>query len=128
MQENAADLPPGDTPLVMSVVCHGETVGKARPGDRVRMTGELTVVPDAPSIRGRLSRGSGGGTEATGRRNTEIAQGTAVVGGAASSRALTHTFLFSVSHVMPETIARQPNVAELVQTHRGNLTETMFTN
>lgn len=46
MQEQSADIPAGSMPRSMDVILRGDTVDKAKPGDRAIFTGSLVVVPD----------------------------------------------------------------------------------
>ena len=46
LQELSADIPAGSMPRSIDVILRGDTVDKAKPGDRAVFTGVLVVVPD----------------------------------------------------------------------------------
>jgi len=46
LQELSADIPAGSMPRSIDVILRGDTVDKAKPGDRAIFTGTLVVVPD----------------------------------------------------------------------------------
>ena len=46
LQESSADIPAGSMPRSIDVILRGDTVDKAKPGDRAVFSGTLVVVPD----------------------------------------------------------------------------------
>lgn len=46
LQELSADIPAGSMPRSIDVILRGDTVDKAKPGDRAIFSGNLVVVPD----------------------------------------------------------------------------------
>ena len=46
LQELSGDIPAGSMPRSIDVILRGDTVDKAKPGDRAVFTGTLVVVPD----------------------------------------------------------------------------------
>lgn len=59
IQENSSEIPTGSMPRTLDVVLRGETVERAKPGDKCRFTGTEIVVPDVlqlglPGIKPQL--------------------------------------------------------------------------
>ena len=46
LQELSSDIPAGSMPRSIDVILRGDTVDKAKPGDRAVFSGTLVVVPD----------------------------------------------------------------------------------
>ena len=46
LQELSTDIPAGSMPRSIDVIVRGDTVDKAKPGDKTIFTGTLVVVPD----------------------------------------------------------------------------------
>ncbi|KAL7663067.1 DNA replication licensing factor MCM6 [[Candida] zeylanoides] len=50
IQENSSEIPTGSMPRTLDVVLRGETVERAKPGDKCRFTGTEIVVPDVSQL------------------------------------------------------------------------------
>lgn len=50
IQENSTEIPTGSMPRTLDVILRGETVEKAKPGDKCKFTGTEIVIPDISQL------------------------------------------------------------------------------
>lgn len=50
IQENASEIPTGSMPRTLDVILRGETVERAKPGDKCKFTGTEIVIPDVAQL------------------------------------------------------------------------------
>ncbi|EGV60522.1 MCM-domain-containing protein [Yamadazyma tenuis ATCC 10573] len=50
IQENSSEIPTGSMPRTLDVILRGETVEKAKPGDKCKFTGTEIVIPDISQL------------------------------------------------------------------------------
>lgn len=50
IQENSSEIPTGSMPRTLDVILRGETVERAKPGDKCRFTGTEIVIPDISQL------------------------------------------------------------------------------
>jgi DNA replication licensing factor MCM6 len=72
VQENADEIPPGNMPRCIDVICRNEIVETAKAGDKVIFTGCVVVVPDQSGSKVGDTAVSG---KLTGRSESAIAKG-----------------------------------------------------
>ena len=114
VQENADEIPPGSMPRTIDVVLRNEMVERAKPGDRVVLTGSLVVVPDGSALArsGEAARassgGGGGGNNPRAGREAASGGGGGVRGLAALGvRELTYRTCFVACCVLPSDVAQR---------------------
>ena len=105
VQENADEIPPGSMPRTIDVVLRNEMVERAKPGDRVVLTGSLVVVPDGSALArageaARASQDLRAGREAAGGGGGGV-KGLAALG----VRELTYRTCFVACCVLPSDVA-----------------------
>ncbi|CAH2354635.1 DNA replication licensing factor Mcm6p [[Candida] railenensis] len=66
IQENSNEIPTGSMPRTLDVILRGETVERAKPGDKCKFTGTEIVIPDIsqlglPGIKAQSIKESNGG-------------------------------------------------------------------
>ncbi|GMM36029.1 MCM DNA helicase complex subunit [Saccharomycopsis crataegensis] len=96
IQENPNEIPTGSMPRTLDVILRSEMVERAKPGDKVKLTGMTIVVPDVsqlglPGIKPMSKRESGSGNDAL---NSSVT-GLKTLG----ARDLTYKIAFLGSHV-----------------------------
>jgi DNA replication licensing factor MCM6 len=133
VQENADEIPPGSMPRTIDVVLRNEMVERAKPGDRVVLTGSLVVVPDGSALAraGEAARASSSASGGNLRAGKEAASGGGggVRGLAALGvRELTYRTCFVACCVLPsdvaERIRRRNEGAALHGGHDGFVNES----
>mmetsp|Transcript_18343 Transcript_18343/g.45021 ORF Transcript_18343/g.45021 Transcript_18343/m.45021 type:complete len:922 (-) Transcript_18343:85-2850(-) len=113
LQENNSEIPAGSMPRAIEVILRNEVVERAKPGDKVVVTGTLIVVPDVS----QLSKGS---TMAVKRSNeARVGEDYSGITGlkALGVRDLTYKmyFLASYVHAMDSSLDTGDNEEELMQ-------------
>lgn len=110
VQENADEIPPGSMPRTIDVVLRHEMVERAKPGDRVVLTGSLVVVPDGSALAraGEAARASASATNLRAGREAATGGGGGVRGLAALGvRELTYRTCFVACCVLPADVAER---------------------
>lgn len=93
LQENPSEIPAGSMPRTLDVILRGEMVERAKPGDKVKMTGIAIVVPDITQL-------GLPGVKPTQKRDVGDSTGQGVSGlSSLGSRELTYKIAFLAGHV-----------------------------
>jgi len=110
VQENADEIPPGSMPRTIDVVLRHEMVERAKPGDRVVLTGSLVVVPDGSALAraGEAARASASAGNLRAGREAATGGGGGVRGlSALGVRELTYRTCFVACCVLPSDVAER---------------------
>ncbi len=109
IQENSSEIPTGSMPRTMDVILRGETVERAKAGDKCVFTGHLIVLPDIaqlglPGVKPEALRDTRGAPRDRDGFNTGVS-GLASLG----VRDLTYKLAFMASHVSAADARDQGN-------------------
>lgn len=103
LQENENDVPAGSMPRTLDVIVRGEQAERCKPGDKIRVTGCLIVVPDVPSMMNPSELKKSVRRELNARANPGIGGREGIRGlSALGSRDLTYKLSFFGGFVEPD--------------------------
>jgi len=103
LQENENEVPAGSMPRTLDVIVRGEQVDRCKPGDKIRITGCLIVVPEVPSLMNPAELKQSVRRELNARYNSAFGGREGVRGlSALGSRDLTYKLSFFGGFVEPD--------------------------
>jgi len=103
LQENENDVPSGSMPRTLDVIVRDEQVERCKPGDKIRITGCLIVVPEVPSLMNPAELKKSVRREINARYNSSVGGREGIRGLAAlGSRDLTYKLSFFGGFVEPD--------------------------
>jgi DNA replication licensing factor MCM6 len=103
LQENENEVPAGSMPRTLDVIVRDEQVDRCKPGDKIRITGCLIVVPEVPSLMNPSELKQSVRRELNARYNSSLGGREGIRGlSALGSRDLTYKLSFFGGFVEPD--------------------------